>query len=590
MRSRVACSLLLAGGLLPACTGGSPTPDQPAEAPSATATPARGGEGTLKLFYWQAPTTLNPHLSSGTKDLSASRLVYEPLASFDADGRMVPLLAAGVPSSDDGSVAADGRSVTWRLRRDVVWSDGQPFTAEDVKFTFDYITDPDVGSTSTSNYATVERVEAVDPHTARVHFTQVNPDWSTPFTGVQGMILPKHVFQRFTGPGAAEAPPNTAPVGTGPYRVAEFSTEDVLVVGNEAVRATRIRYEPNSRYRVPGKPHFDVVELRGGGGDASFASQLIRDGASDFAWNVAVDDKKLADMEAAGHRAIIDFGAFVERIMFNFTDPRRQTPDGERSSTRFPHPFLTDRRVRQAIAHAVDRERIARNYGRGGRLADNLVVLPQIYRSQARPLPYDLAAARRLLDAAGWGDRDGDGVREKGRVPLRVVFQTSVNPVRQQTQAIVKRSLESIGVRVDLKNIDSGIFLGPPAGTTNTRRQFYADLEMFAFSNKSPDPGAYLEGWTCREAAQKANNWARANWARYCNPAYDRLYARSATELDAQTRVGLLRDLDRMLIEDVALIPLVNQSLVSGVNRALGGVAPTPWDVEPWNIADWRRT
>jgi peptide/nickel transport system substrate-binding protein len=142
---------------------------------------------------------------------------------------------------------------------------------------------------------------------------------------------------------------------------------------------------------------------------------------------------------------------------------------------------------------------------------------------------------------------------------------------------------------VELKNIDSSLFLGPPKDTTDTRRQFYADLEEFAFSNKNPDPTAYLAGWTCAEIAQKSNNWALSNWARYCNPAYDKLFEQAKTERDPDKRRDLIIQMNDLLIEDVALIPLVTTLQPVGVSTTLEGLNYTPWDVEIWNIKDWRR-
>jgi peptide/nickel transport system substrate-binding protein len=169
-----------------------------------------------------------------------------------------------------------------------------------------------------------------------------------------------------------------------------------------------------------------------------------------------------------------------------------------------------------------------------------------------------------------------------------VVFLTSINPVRQGAQEIVRDALESIGVAVELKSVDSSVFLGPPGESTNTRRQFYADLEEFAFSNKTPDPIAYLAGWTCDQIAQAENNWSKPNWARYCNPEFDALYERARTEMDPEARLDLFIRMNDLLVGDVALIPLVHLSLVSAVRSTVEGVAITPWDADTWNIADWR--
>ena len=557
-----------------------------------TAAAQRGAGGTLRLFYWPAPTTINPHLSAGTKDLSASRVTYEPLASHRDDGTLVPFLAAEAPSLENGGVAADGRSVTWKLKQGVQWSDGEPFTADDVLFTYEYVSNPDVKSTSAPNYAGIERVEVVDDHTVTIHFTDPNPAWSLPFVGVQGMIIPRHVFADFAGANAAEAPANLAPVGTGPYRVVDYRTEDVLLIGEEAVETIRVSYEANPFYREPGKPFFSRVELQGGGGDAAYAGQVVVDGLADFSWNVQGDEAAFAAIEADGrHRVLSPLGAFTERIMLNFTDPNAETAEGERSSTQFPHPFLTDKRVRQAIAHATDRAAIAAQYGRSGVATTNLLVSPSIYQSPntATMYPFDLERAAALLDEAGWTDTDGDGVRDKDGQKLRVVFLTSISPVRQGAQEIVERALEAIGFEVENKSVDSSIFLGPPEESTNTRRHFYADLEEFAFSNKNPDPTAYMAGWTCAEIAQMANNWSLSNWARYCNPDYDALYQQAARELDSEKRRQLFIQLNDFLIEDVAVIPLAHLGQAAAITAELTGLDITTWDVEVWNIADWRR-
>jgi peptide/nickel transport system substrate-binding protein len=597
---RLLAPALLAGFVVASCGGPAPTATPVASSPpssgAASAAPvspsaaARGRDGTLTLFYWQAPTILNPHLSPGSKDLSASRLTYEPLASYDKDGNLIPFLAAEIPSLENGGVAADGKSVTWKLKPDVKWSDGQPFSADDVRFTWQYATDPAVAATSSAAYGGVTDVVVVDPLTVRIEFAESNPGWATPFVGVNGMILPKHVFEPYKGKNAADAPPNDMPVGTGPFKVVEFSTEDVLVVGGDAVPTKKIVYEANPYYRDPSKPAFAKVILQGGGGDATVGVKAIADGTADYAWNLQVDDATAAQVESGGKGKIVGvLGAFVERIMLNFSDPNKQTADGERSSVTNPHQFLNDAAVRQAIAHAVDRTSIAALYGKGGAATGDILGSPSNVASGNVPPAYDLDEAKRLLDAAGWKDSNVDGIRDKGGVPLRLVFQTSINPVRQQAQDIVKKSLDSIGFDVQLKNIDSSVFFGPVEGTTNTRRQFYADLEEFAYSNKSPDPTAYMKAWTCDEAAQKANDWSKSNWSRYCNPAYDALWKQAALELDPDKRATLFKQMNDFLIDDGAVIPLAHLADQSGASSTLQGLDLTPWDLEPWNIADWTR-
>ena len=550
----------------------------------------RGEGGTLRLLFWQAPTVVNPHLSIGSKDLTASRIVYEPLATFDKDGRLIPFLAAEIPSKENGGVAPDGRSVSWTLKQGVTWADGQPFTADDVLFTFEYATNPEVRATSRSAYRAVERVEVIDDHTLTVHFKDVNPAWAVPFVGSNGMIIPRHLFEDYAGADAQEAPNNLLAVGTGPYRVAAFDEEDMLIIGDDVVSTIKITYQPNPHFREDDKPFFGTVELIGGGDATSAAEAVLKDGSVDYGYNLQVDIETLEALEAQGRGKLLAPPTNrVERIMLNFADPNRETAEGERSSIQHPNPILSDPAVRQALALAVDRDAVAKLYGKAGRPARNILISPAVFASSNTTWDYDLEKAAALLEAAGWRDENGDGVREKDGVRLSLVYQTSVNSVRQKTQEMIRDALQSIGVRVELKIIDSSVFFGPVADSTNTRRHFYADLEEFSFSNKSPDPGAYMRAWTCGEAAQMANNWSAANWSRYCNPAYDALYEKSRGELDPEKRRALIIQMNDLLIADGAVLPLVERSLVIGISPRLAGVDPTPWDSDVWNIKDWRR-
>ncbi|MEB3883513.1 peptide ABC transporter substrate-binding protein [Lyngbya sp. CCY1209] len=535
---------------------------------------------TLKLLYWQAPTILNPHLASGFKDFDAARLVYEPLASYDNSDRLVPFLAAEIPSKENGGVAADGRSVTWKLKPDVTWSDGEPFTAEDVVFTYNFISNPDVASSNLEAFSGIETVEAIDDHTVKITFKDVTPGWAVPFTGQTGAILPEHIFSPYNGANIREAEANNQPVGTGPFLVEEFKPGDIVV------------YTANPNYWDAGKPYFERVELKGGGDATSAARAVLQTGDADYAFNLQVEANILKQLEAAGRgKVLANFGSYVERIMFNFTDPNQATADGERSSVEFPHPFFTDKKVRQAFDLAVDRDTISNQlYGPTGRPTAQLIVVPQQYSSDQIDYEFNLEKAAALLDEAGWKDSNGDGIRDKDGVEMQVVFQTSVNPVRQKTQEIVKQSLEAIGVGVELKSIDPSIFFSGDPGNTDTLNHFYADLQEFTTGNDSPDPGPHMKWWTCEEIAQKENSWQKPNYARYCNPEYDELWKRAMTELDPEKRAALFRQMDELLREDFAVIPIVDRATTTGVSNTLTGIDPTPWDANTWDISNWRRT
>ena len=168
------------------------------------------------------PTILNPHLSQGTKDYMAARVTTEPLITIDNDGKVFPVLAAEVPSTQNGGLSADGKSVTYKLKPGIKWSDGEAFSADDVAFTFQFISDPASSAVTAGTYANIDKVEAVDPGTVKVTFKGPTGGWFVPFSGSNGQIIPKHIMKDFVGAKSREAPINTKPVGTGPYMVADF--------------------------------------------------------------------------------------------------------------------------------------------------------------------------------------------------------------------------------------------------------------------------------------------------------------------------------------------------------------------------------
>jgi peptide/nickel transport system substrate-binding protein len=136
----------------------------------------RGGGGNLRMLEWQGPTLLNPHFATGIKDFFGSRIFYEPLAQWDADGNLEPVLAAGIPSRENGGLAADGRSVVWKLKPGVTWHDGQPFTADDVVFNWQYAIDAAAATVSAGSYRNL-KIEKIDSHTVRVVFAAASPFW-----------------------------------------------------------------------------------------------------------------------------------------------------------------------------------------------------------------------------------------------------------------------------------------------------------------------------------------------------------------------------------------------------------------------------
>jgi peptide/nickel transport system substrate-binding protein len=532
---------------------------------------------TLRLLYSRSAVTLNPHLATGYQDFEAARLVYEPLASYNQASELVPFLAAEIPTEENGGVAKDGKSVTWKLRQDVLWADGEPFTAEDVVFTFEFIRNPEVAAPTAQYYETVKSVEAVDEHTIKITFAAPNPAWAVPFTGQIGMILPRHLLADYNGLNAREAPANLQPVGTGPYQAVGFEPGTVI-------------FEPNANY-WDGVPDFKRVELIGGIAPYAAARDVLQAGTADFAHNLQVEAEalKTLESEAQGHITNL-FGAQVERIMVNFSNPFVRTAEGERSSPQVPHPYFSDLRVRQAINLAIDRNTIAKElYGTAGKPTTQLLVSPSRYQVPELTYEYNLTKARALLDQAGWVDTNGDGIRDKDGVSMEVLFQSSVNPVRQQTQAIVSESLQELGIDVQVLRVRVDEFFSANPQDTNSLNHFYADMQVYSTGNESPDPSTYMGWWTCDKIASQANQWQEPNNARYCNLQYDRLWNQARQELDPEKRAALFQQMNEILVEDVAVIPVVHRAMVNAVSDSLTNVEFTPWDASTWAIKDWTR-
>jgi len=552
--------------------GPRPAHAQPRQAFTPT---RRGGGGQLKVLWWQAPTLLNPHFATGTKDQDASRIFYEPLAGFDPDGNVVPVLAAELPTVDNGGVARDGTSVTWKLKRGVVWHDGKPFTADDVVFNWEYAADPATAAWTLATYREIDRVDKLDSHTVKVVFKRPTPFWAEPFCGPRGMIIPKHVFEPFKGAKSREAPANLRPVGTGAYRFVDFKPGDI------------VRGEVNPTYHVPNRPFFDAIEMKGGGDATSAARAVLQTGEYDYAWNMQVEDEILKRLEQGGKGRVIVFPTGnPEHIQINTTDPWREV-DGERSSVKTTHPTLSDPAVRAALNVLVDRGAIHEEiYGRGGQTTANFLNSPARFASRTMRWEFNVERANHLLDTAGWR-RGPDGVRAKDGKRLRFVYQTSINAPRQKTQAIVKQACARAGIEVELKSVVASVFFSSDAANPDTYAHFYADLQMYNVGMNAPDPQVFMAQFTSWEIASRENKWTGRNITRFRNEEYDRIWRAAETEMDPVKRAALFIRMNDMIISNVVVIPVLWRNGVGAATARLHGMELNGWDTTMWRLPYW---
>ena len=545
-----------------------------------TAKAERGRDDHVGILYWQAPSILNPYLSAGTKDLEAASMILEPLARHDENGNLVAWLAESVPTVANGGVSGDLTTITWKLRDGLVWSDGSPVTSSDVVFTADYCLDPAGGCSRLTQFDDVVDVTALDDHTVRVTFGVAKPYPYGPFVGAGSPIIQKAQFAACTGARAPECTDaNFNPIGTGPFRVTQFRSNDVVTL------------EANPRFRDPSKPAFATVTLKGGGDAASAGRAVLETGEFDYAWNLQLAPDVLAGMQNAGRGVVVSgFGTLVERLIVNLTNPSADL-DEARSTRAHPHPFLSDHAVRQALSMAIDRTTLVDiGYGPAGRVTCNIIPAPALYTSTANDgcRIQDVAGANRLLDEAGWLP-GADGIRERDGVRLSLVYQTSTNAVRQDFQAVIKHWWSLIGVETELRNIDASVFFGGDPGNPDTYLKFHADIQMYANGFDGTDPETYLASWRCGYEPRPDTQWQGQNIPRYCDADYDVLLDEMAQTGDREERGRLARTMNDMLMQGHVLIPLVHRGRVSAHALSLGGVRLNTWDSELWNIADWHR-
>jgi peptide/nickel transport system substrate-binding protein len=534
-----------------------------------------GGGGALKTLWWQGATLLNPHFAVGTKDQDGSRIFYEPLAAWGPDGDLVPVLAAEVPSVANGGLDKNGMWVVWKLKPGVKWHDGQPFTADDCVFNWQYAADPATAATTIGSYQDIKVVK-VDDHSIRVEFKKPTPFWADAFVGVNGMMIPKHLFEAYSGGKSREAPANLAPVGTGPYTFVSFNPGD-LVQG---------KLNPN--YHMPNRPYFDTIEMKGGGDAVSAARAVLQTGEYDFAWNMQVEDEILKRLEAGGKGAVsITAGGSIEHIQLNNTDPWT-TVDGDRSSIKTKHPYLTDPAVRNAINLLVDKGSVHKFiYGRTGLDTANFVNAPDKFVSKNTHYDFNVAEAIKLLDAAGWKP-GADGVREKNGVKLHAVYQSSINAPRQKTQEIVKQACQKAGISIEIKSVTASVFFSSDVANPDTYPHFSCDLQMYTTTMSQPDPGVFMRQFLSSEVASKANKYQGRNITRWQNADYDKLHDQSDSELDPVKRAAMFIAMNDLVIKDVVVIPVVTRPSVSAVSNKLH--APlSGWDSNFYAVQDWYR-
>ncbi len=559
----------------PVDDGGSDTTDAPAP------TGGTAGEGgNLALLQWQAPSQANGLLSNGTKDLLASSLVLESLAEFAPDGSIIPILATEIPTVGNGGISEDGTQITWTLRDDVMWSDGTPFTADDVVFTYEYCSDEATGCT-VQVFADVTSVVDNGDNSVTLTFEAAKSYPFEPYVGYTSPIIQRAQFADCVGAAAVScSDQNFMPVGTGPYTVTELRPEDTVI------------YAMNENYRgiADGKPFFGTVEIKGGGDAESSARAVLEVGEADYAWNLQVAPEIIGPMVDAGNgRTATAFAANVEHINLNQTDPFA-TPPSEGT----PNPIFVDNPdLQRALSIAINRDDLVTvGYGPAGVPTCNMwPVGDENSSNNDWCLTQNVDEANTLLDGLGYMDTDGDGVREiDGYGPMEFDFVTSTNAVRQSNQELIAQQWEAIGVIANMKNEDASLFFDGTCASDSCIWKFFTPMEMFTNGPTGPNATAYLGSWVSEKIPTSATSWGGDNIPRLNNAEFDGLIETLGnTALDDPGRTDLVKQANDIL-STTSMIPLVFRGNVSAFANSIQGTGDlNGWDSEYYNIEDWYR-
>lgn len=553
-------------------TGESSLPD------AGTENQQRGQAGELRVLAVQAASGLSVHNATGGKDISAGVVISEALLNYDGDGALVPILAKEVPTLENGLLAEDLSTVTFNLKEGVVWSDGTPFTANDVKFTWEWNIDEANQSIDQVSWQIISDVEVVDDLTVTITFDPPTFGWFQPCAGNIGVIYPAHFWEGSDDFSQTNVEFSMNPIGTGPFVLQEFKPNEEVV------------YAANENFREANKPAFSTMILRGGG-EVSTSIQAVTVGSEwDLAFTLMIDPETLASIVGDEGEVVGALGTGVEKIQLNFSDPNTEV-DGQQSEVNTPHPFLSDDVVRQAMALAIDREQIATNLY-GSPATANMLVGLAAFESPNTSFTYDPVAAEALLEEAGWV-MTGD-VRAKDGVELSLVLTSTVNQRRQRTQAVVKANLEAIGFKVELNQVDGSIFFDGDVENTQNFTHFYSDTQLYTDGATSAYPVNYVKYWYAgpdnENVSQRGNGYSGTNKTRWVNAEYDAEFDKLVALVDPEEVAAQFILLNDMVVNNVVEIPLVQTFAdLYAINNRIRkeNVVVNPFGDLYWNLANW---
>jgi peptide/nickel transport system substrate-binding protein len=495
------------------------------------------------------PANLNPlflHQDAASVEQQVARLSFEPFIDFDPAGREIPELLSRVPSQGNGDLSRDGRTIVYRLRPGIRWSDGVVVTSDDVLFTLRAILDPRNPVPSREGYDLIDRARARGPHVVVFHLKHAwAPAVDTFFSyGYRPQfVLPEHVLSKQAP--LAQAPFNAAPlVGDGPYKFIAWRRGESLL------------YVANPRYwrGAPKTKRLDIRII------PDVATNLVLLQSRELDWNLIAPVQQNV---LRSHRDIVyryEPTSVVAGLVLNLS--------------RAP---LNDARVRRALAMAIDRGSISRKITLG-RYPVTDVIQPRFswaFDPAVKEPGYDPAGADKLLDATGWR-RGPDGMRSKAGEALTLLYvQFKETATGMRVATMVQAELRQRGIDVQLKTITNQQLFLPSTGVLASGN---FDLAYVPFTMGSdPDDSSILR---CG---------APSNYMRYCNHAVDALETAALASPSHPTRKALYGRIERLVAADVPILFLFDANYIYAYREALAGFFPNAF-LPTWNAYSWRLT
>lgn len=546
---------LIVTGCGPSGPTGAPT------TPAATEVPVRGG--TAIIAIWQEPSSLNPLYGSPVVSTVVRNLVLEGLATTGPDGSSIPVLAKAVPTPSNGGVrvAADGKTmdVTWELRPGIKWSDGQPVTSADVKFTWErWMSDKNVGVRS--GFSEISAVDTPTETTAIVRYKTVYASYPLNFFS----LLPKHLYEREAD--LSKSVYNRLPVGTGPFRITDFKT-------GESITAER-----NLNYREAGKPYLDKIIFKSVPTSAVAIAQL-KAGEVHGMWSVL--ESETPDLERTpGLTIITDPAPSVERIELNTAKNEDMT---DPNST---HPVLGDIEMRRALLYATPKQQIIDKLLFGKAAVGTSPVSLGWAAFKEPQEGYDQKKANDTLEKAGWV-RGADGIRAKSGVRASITISTTTgNQTRERIQQVLIDEYKAIGVEMKLQNYPASVILSGSWAAGDQRKRGSFDLVMYA-SSPGSDPHFTMQRYQTGSIPSKANNGAGQNFTRFKDPVADKAVDEAGATLDLDKRRTAYHTALRQLSKAYVIIWLYDRADIDAHRNELRGWKQHPWQEFTFNSEDW---